>query len=388
MERCRSVNHAPRILFFQRSVPPDHSAAGLLLFDLARDLARRGWEVWIAGTRTSPDVAPEEICDGVHFCRGLVPPVNKTSLRSRFLALPGTWLAMLSALRRCPRPDILVTLTDPPLSVCAGALAARIFRCRHVHWCQDLYPQVAAAAGVIRGDGILCRFLNRLVRAALRDCDRTVVVGRCMQDRLGDFSTTLIPNWARTIPLSTPPPDSRFRVLYSGNLGRAHDFDGLTAAAQITAAKPLVWTVCGDGPQSSAVSAPVERMPSVAWKDFPALLASAHAHLITLREEFCGLVVPSKLYDCAASGRPILFAGPADSECARAILENRMGLVVPDRQGPALAAAAESLAGNPDLCREMSRAALHFSDRHRLADSSTRFEALLRALIDPDQAKI
>lgn len=380
MEPCGSVNHAPRILFFQRSIPPDHSAAGQLLFDLARDLTRRGWEVWIAGTRTSPDVAAEEICEGVHVCRGLVPPVNKTSLRSRFLALPGTWLAMLWALRRCPRPDILVTLTDPPLAVCAGSVAARIFRCRHVHWCQDLYPQVAAAAGVMGANRLLFRFLDRLVQAALRDCDHIVVVGRCMQDHLGEFPTTLIPNWARMIPQSTPPPDGRFRVLYSGNLGRAHDFEGLNAAAQITSGMPLVWTVCGDGPQSSAVSAPVERMPAVAWEDFPALLSSAHAHLITLREEFCGLVVPSKLYDCAASARPILFAGPAGSECARAILEHRMGLVVPDRQGPALAEAAESLANNPELCLAMSRAALAFSESHRLADSADRFDSLFRSL--------
>jgi len=463
--RCGPVNPAPRILFFQRSVPPDHSAAGSLLFDLAQDLTRCGWEVWIAGTRTSPDVPAEESCEGIHFCRGLVPPVDKSSLRSRFLALPGTWLAMFWAVRRCPRPEILITLTDPPLSACAGTVLARLLRCRHVHWCQDLYPQVAAAAGVIQEDGIVFRLLSRLMRAALRDCSRVVAVGRCMQEHLGNIPTTLIPNWARVAPVSAPAPETGFRILYSGNLGRAHDFEGLNSAAKMTSdpkgacpgpgdasakvakagsalrkfvwssafrrcffgclpprqppeggtpnpdalcltgvqlsemrPKPgdeaaseldsdalsdpsLVWTVCGDGPQASAISLAVERIPPVAWDDYPKLLASAHAHLITLRKEFCGLVVPSKLYDCAASARPILFAGPADSECARAILENHMGLVVPDRDGPALAEAARSLAQNPELCRQMSAAASQFSQVHRLQHSGDRFDALLRSLL-------
>jgi hypothetical protein len=46
----------------------------------------------------------------------------------------------------------------------------------------------------------------------------------------------------------------------------------------------------------------------------PALLAAADAHLITLRVGFAGLVLPSKIYACLSSGRPILFVGPKSSD--------------------------------------------------------------------------
>ena len=380
MERCAEVNPPPRILFFQRSVPPDHSAAGALLFDLAKALRGLGWEVWIAGTRAGLDVAGQESLEGVHFVRSLAPAAVKSSLASRTSALPATWLAMFRAVRACPRPDLLVTMTDPPMAVCAGAWLSRREKFRHVHWSQDLYPQVAAAAGILRPRGVIFRTMSRLATLCLKDCSHVIAVGRCMQERLslGGISSSLIPNWSRISPVDAPPPPGDFRILYSGNLGRAHDFEGLSSAALLTESRRdgVVWTVCGDGPQSGSPGAKIERLTPVPWDRFPSLLAGAHAHLITLRSEFSGLVVPSKLYDAAASGRPILFAGPPDSECARAIRENAMGLIVPDRDGPALAGAAATLARDPELCRKMSEAARRFGLKNRL--SAGAFDAIFR----------
>jgi len=287
---------------------------------------------------------------------------------------------MIRAMRESTAPDILITLTDPPLAVCAGAVFARSHGCRHVHWCQDLYPEVAAAAGVIAGNGLFCRFLRLLSRTALRRCDRVVAVGRCMQEKLEGIPSELITNWGRAEGAELPAPEG-FRVLYSGNLGRAHDFEGLQSAAGLTREQGIRWTVCGGGPQAEVPQAPVQRQAAVPWREFPQLLASANAHLITLREEFCGLVVPSKIYDCASSGRPLIFAGPERSECALAIREAGMGLVVPDRNGPALAAAATRLACEPGLSRKMSLAALDFSARHRLHESGEAFDRLLRSTL-------
>ena len=38
------------------------------------------------------------------------------------------------------------------------------------------------------------------------------------------------------------------------------------------------------------------------------------AHLITLRDGFVGYVLPSKVYGCVASRKPVLFVGSADSD--------------------------------------------------------------------------
>ena len=44
------------------------------------------------------------------------------------------------------------------------------------------------------------------------------------------------------------------------------------------------------------------------------LLVTPAAHLITLRDEFVGYVLPSKVHACIESGRQILFIGSAESD--------------------------------------------------------------------------
>ena len=44
------------------------------------------------------------------------------------------------------------------------------------------------------------------------------------------------------------------------------------------------------------------------------LLVTPDAHLITLREQFWGYVLPSKVYGCIDSGKPILYIGPQESD--------------------------------------------------------------------------
>src|SRR5262249_30317913 len=59
---------------------------------------------------------------------------------------------------------------------------------------------------------------------------------------------------------------------------------------------------------------PVARTPPVPLEQLSALLAAADAHLIALRPQFSGIVLPSKVYGCIASGRPIIFVGPRSSD--------------------------------------------------------------------------
>ena len=59
---------------------------------------------------------------------------------------------------------------------------------------------------------------------------------------------------------------------------------------------------------------PYARTTTVPLDQLPALLVSADAHLITLRSAFSGIVLPSKVHGCIASGRPIIYVGPKSSD--------------------------------------------------------------------------
>jgi hypothetical protein len=83
-------------------------------------------------------------------------------------------------------------------------------------------------------------------------------------------------------------------------------------------------------------------------QETPGLLASARVHLITMSPCWEGIVVPSKLYGCIRTGRPVLFIGPENADTAREIRRNDWGVVMPSgASGEEVAAAIMTLAARP-----------------------------------------
>jgi hypothetical protein len=59
---------------------------------------------------------------------------------------------------------------------------------------------------------------------------------------------------------------------------------------------------------------PFHRSRPVPLERLAALLRTPDAHLVTLRDDFVGFVMPSKIYACIQSGRSILFVGSEESD--------------------------------------------------------------------------
>ena len=107
--------------------------------------------------------------------------------------------------------------------------------------------------------------------------------------------------------------------MYSGNLGLAHSFDEfLEAARRLRDRSDIVFLFVGDGPRNVEVEAARDsegltniRLIDPVPRDWlHASLSLADVHLISMRPEMNGIVVPGKLYGIMAAGRPIIFVGP------------------------------------------------------------------------------
>jgi hypothetical protein len=59
---------------------------------------------------------------------------------------------------------------------------------------------------------------------------------------------------------------------------------------------------------------PFHRSIPVPLERLPGLLLSPDGHLVTLKDSFVGYVMPSKIYACIESKRPIIFCGSAESD--------------------------------------------------------------------------
>ncbi len=122
----------------------------------------------------------------------------------------------------------------------------------------------------------------------------------------------------------------------------------------------IVFLFVGDGPRKKEVVAAKEAdgLGNIVLMDyFPreqlhASLTVADVHLISMRREMTGIVVPCKLYGAMASGRPSLFVGPEHCETADTIRENGCGSTVRLGESSVLVDSLLAMADDPAACAE------------------------------------
>jgi glycosyltransferase involved in cell wall biosynthesis len=174
------------------------------------------------------------------------------------------------------RGDVVVAKTDPPLVSVVTGWVCRLRGAELANWLQDLFPEVAVELGIRGLDGWPGRFLRRLRNASLKRACVNVVPGERMAGRLLDEGVAedrirVIHNWAdgeaiRPVPATENPLrvewglSERFVFGYSGNLGRAHEFENMLGAIRrLRAREDIVFLFIGGEPKSAAFREAVER---------------------------------------------------------------------------------------------------------------------------------
>lgn len=155
-------------------------------------------------------------------------------------------------------------------------------------------------------------------------------------------------------------------VGYSGNLGRAHEIDTLLEAAQILqmeGRQEIRFLVIGGGYLLDRLVNEIasRKLTNFTLKSYQPRdklhysLTVADVHWVSLLPSLEGLIVPSKFYGAAASGRPVIFVGTPDGELGEAISGNRCGAVVEQGSGAELAAVIRAYADDPQRRHEHGR---------------------------------
>ena len=384
----------PSILFINRAYPPVTGATGRLLHDLARHMVRGGHRVTILAT--DPKGASQKSRGPITLAR-----VRGEDRPGAFGYLRILW-RLYRAARKLPRHDVIITLSDPPLLYMAGNRIARARKSKHIHWCHDVYPDLLPVLGY-PVSGRLLNFLVPRARAQLSACDRVVAISHCIQRHLvshglGIRKTSVIENWpdlelteekeaaAPSEPVEKPlphkatlrkrrlysdPAGQKFRVLYAGNIGRAHNMDAVIRAARILQKSnpEIEFVFVGKGPGFDALTLArsthnldnIRLMPPQPRAWLKGLMESGDLHLVVMRDDVAGMLLPCKFYSALAAARPVIFAGPAEADIAKIIAKTGAGKVVKPHDGKALATAIALLRSDADAwfaAQDGTRAAL------------------------------
>jgi len=390
-----------RICFFNRSYWPDQAATGQLLTELAEDLvSRHGCDVTVVAGRALHAAGQDrrrfgaverERRNGVAILRA-----NGTRFHpGRFAGRAANYLTYFTAAALAGfdigRPDIVVSLTDPPIVGLAARWAARRAGARFVYLCEDIFPEVATLVEDFRNDAVNGA-LDRVNRYLLRHADGIVALGERMRRRLVEekgadpVRVSVIHNWADCDAITPAAKDNafarehglhdRFVLMHSGNVGMSQNLDVLVAAAaRLTSKERLVIAIVGDGSRREALQADVARrglanvrfLPYTAKDRLHESFAAADAFLVALKPGIEGYIVPSKVYGILAAGRPYIAALDPSAEPAAIVREFSCGLLAAPGDPDALADAIAAMYDDPPATRLMGQraraAALQFDRR-------------------------
>jgi glycosyltransferase involved in cell wall biosynthesis len=387
-----------RVLFINRYYWPEKPATGQLLTDVAEGLAERGWCVEVITSCCRLASPKRETRRGVSICRTAVPASGDGILGKAIafasFGIASAWRVALQV----RRGDQVVVMSDPPITGFASAVAAVIRGANLTYWIQDIHPEVAAAVTRRRWLGMLEPLRNWGWRQAGRCVTISFEMAAVIQTA-GVNNVSVIPNWAPAgvCPISRNAQSvqsvldswhstARFKVVYSGNLGRVHDIETMVQAAHsLRHDRDIAFIIAGAGPRLPDVVAAIQarNLSNVIIASpqprerLSASLSAADIHLVTLREGCERYVYPSKLYGIAAVGRPVIFVGPTSCEMARQVIEHRMGMAISNGDHEGLARAIRELASNSPQQVQYGQNALRFSQLHTCEKAVGAWEAAL-----------
>jgi glycosyltransferase involved in cell wall biosynthesis len=146
----------------------------------------------------------------------------------------------------------------------------------------------------------------------------------------------------------------------------AHALENVLEAAALLRDQAVRFLFVGAGAERRNLIAEASRrqlrnvsfVPAQAKEMMPAVWSLCDVALVHLKDTpLFETVIPSKIFEAMAMGKPVLLASP-EGEASRIVKWDNTGLHVPAQHPEELAAAVLFLKENPDFTRELSRRSL------------------------------
>jgi colanic acid biosynthesis glycosyl transferase WcaI len=360
-----------KILFMAQCYAPENVSAAILITELATDLRRRGHQVTVV--TGAPNYPQGHIFEGYYNSFYAVETLDH-------VRVVRTWSYISPSKKFWPRifhygtysatafygglfsgrPDVIVSFSPPlPLGLSAWLLS-QIF---HVPWVlqlEDLYPDAAIAAGVMKNKRVINFFLG-MEKFLYQNSEHISVISKNFKQTLiekgiSNSKIEVIPVWAdpdEVLPMQKHNAfrckyglGGKFVVMYAGNIGVTSCLEDVLRAAEILCEKnDIQFVIIGEGVKKESLQAEVHArkltnvsfLPFQPREIFPEMLAAADLNLVTLNENAAFSSLPSKIFNVMASARPVLAITPPGSEIKQIVEEADCGWNVPPQSPEKLA---------------------------------------------------
>ena len=296
------------------------------------------------------------------------------------------------------RPDVVI-LTEPTLFCAPQAwLTARLCGAKTLLHILDFELDAAVSLGMF-GQSSVRHVLSRVEKFLMRGAERVSTISEAMRRRVvkkgvPEGRTWLLPTWSDIDFVRPMPRDNNVRrefgvepdkvlVLYAGNMGEKQGLDlVLEAADQLGEQAEIQFAMVGAGAaQKRLEQAARERklrnvrfFPLQPLELLPQMLAAGDIHLIVQRREAADLVMPSKLTNVLAAGRPSVATADPGTALYEVLNEHNCGITTTPGN------AKELVTGITELARDAKERDLLGWNARRYAESYLDKDKLLSEL--------
>lgn len=375
--------------------PPDYAATGQLIEELVKQLEKQGVKIRVftgqPGYAFTNDQAPAlEQLGNINIQRSRSTQVWSGRIRGKAInGILFTLRSFLHIIKNVQGNDVVLLTSAPPFLSIAGYLGHLLLGFPYVCLMYDIYPDIAIALGVVNKNHWLAKFWWTINRQIWQKSKGIIVLSPTMKERVVEIcpqiadKVSVIHSWGDPdfiLPIAKKDNwfakehnlDSKFTVLYSGNMGRCHDMDTILATAQQLKNEPIQFVFIGGGPKRESFMENVNRLglknflflPYQDKNVLPYSLTACDLSLVSIEAGLESLITPSKLYPALAAGRPIGAICPKNSYLRQLVADGGFGASVDNGDSNSLSMFILKLKSDRQLAEKMGNASRQYLQSH------------------------
>jgi glycosyltransferase involved in cell wall biosynthesis len=406
------------ILFLTENFPPETNAAATRVYERAVYWVRWGHRVTVL--TSAPNFPEGKLLAGYRnrwYQRETIDGIEIVRVKTFITANQGFLLRTVDFLSFMvsayvaglfqKRPDIVVATSPQFFTAVGGWALAATRRLPFIFELGDLWPLSIVAVGAMRS-GAIIDLLERVELFLYRRAAAVVALTRAFKDDLTgrDIDPAKIAVVRNGVDLARYAPRPRdgalaathglagkFVIGYVGTHGLAHDLGNvLDAAERLRAEKDLVFLLVGAGADRDRLIAEAKQrgianvifLPMQPKEAMPGIWSLCDIALVHLKDSPAfAEVIPSKMFEAMAMGKPILLVAPA-GEAMSILLEDGAGLWVPAGRPAELAAASSRLLHDETLRQNLAARSLAAAQHHTRERQATQFIDCLTQVLETE----
>ena len=387
------------ILILTEAFPPEIRSASHLLYELAESLVEKGFKVTVI-TRFPKDYINKidkkytaklffhEKMGGINVIR-----LYSFSFLRHIPLIRGLSQFILSGLLVIGgivsgKQDIILAYSPPlPLGISAYLLS-RMKKAPFVFNVQDIFPQSVVDLGLLKNK-VLIKISEAMEKFIYKKARYITVHSEGNRENIiskdiDPDKIETIPNWVDTDLIKpVKNQDNNFRkknnlkdkfvVSFAGVMGFAQGLDIVISCAELLKSyKDILFLLVGDGVKKDGLIKETEDMqlnnikflPPQPKEEYPYILYSSDICLVTLDKSVKTPVVPAKLLNIMASGRPVVASMNLKGDAPKIIKDAKCGYCVEADDVKGFSEAILKLYNNTSLRDEFGKNGREYAVRH------------------------